>query len=352
MPVVPDVPPAGPEAPPELVWIADDEELRRLRRRHARRMVWATLGLAVLAGIVTASLACAAFGLRVALICGVIALYATPFVVGAVFGRKARRRVVQYRDALRDGAALRDLFRAAVTSGHPGALMVANRSIALAAAAMQQTNRAVVFAAPGSRPEITPFDVPFEARPIDECVIGFDELQAARRTLVPAASMASDPRDTAAPRLLHRVARNAATWGGRRIVVPLAIMALGYTLLTLIWRWPFNFLHGVLAALVALVLLVPQRKTIRRAGDWYVAPGAIIIRFTRPLRDGTTLRFFDRRSSVLVASLFDRSRWFLAVADTKWAVLTSVSPREAEFALRAFLSPLAPPNADQLGDFC
>lgn len=348
--------PATPSTPPRRIAVVDDEEMRQARGAYRTRLLVCGVGaaatVALAAWLVAAQLVFPRNAPFAALCAGFLTLYGWGLIPTRT-GGGARRRRADVTRALRAGMEMRDVWRQILSHVRPTAYRAAQRMLAGAAAAATCVNRVVCFAELDAQPVPQPFDIPFEPRPLDECAPGFDDL---RGVGTPSAATRSDARRAG---FLHKrlplprwMARNQAMWGGLGVIAVIWLAGAVVACIEIFRGRGVSPVVWVLIALAALGLVVPYRKLARAGTEWYVAPGVLIVRRSHLFRKAIAVQVYDRCHSVLLATTFRRGTWQLTVANAGGSVSqTTVSEDEAEFALRAFLSPLTPPDAGELGDF-
>ena len=82
--------------------------------------------------------------------------------------------------------------------------------------------------------------------------------------------------------------------------------------------------------------------------EWYIVPGAVVVRSSAWNSSKWQLHLLERADSVLV---YWRDLRFIAIADTTGrSFARPATPVEAEGAIRAWLSPIPPPELKQLSD--
>ncbi len=111
------------------------------------------------------------------------------------------------------------------------------------------------------------------------------------------------------------------------------------------WRIPF---YAIVFTTTAMSVTLRSGWSFRR--QWLVAPGGVILRESSFLRRGWQLHRFDRRQSVLIAHRVNRCYWVVFVANREMHRQATITESEAEFLLRAWLSPLHPPPLERLTD--
>lgn len=204
----------------------------------------------------------------------------------------------------------------------------------------------------GAPEPIEPLTVTFEPRSLDEADAAFEELEAA------SASVEQEDRDAhSRPPPTHRddvlavrrIRRNLALKGGW---IAAGILAVFF--LKAIWEsyphrtvtWGVFFWGGLLA----LTLYGPVSGGFFGARQWLLVPGGLVVRKAR--RGGLTssVHLFERRTSVLCVHQVRRRVWIVTAADADAYETTVGTKKEVDFLLRAWLSPLPPPSAEQLSD--
>ncbi len=107
-----------------------------------------------------------------------------------------------------------------------------------------------------------------------------------------------------------------------------------------------------IALFFGILVGVTYSRGASRGRDWFVVPGGLVLRSTRWLRLSATTHHFDRPRSVLclAPTTSSKARWLVSVGDAHDSAFTHATQAEAEFLLRAWLSPLPPPSAEQLAE--
>lgn len=85
--------------------------------------------------------------------------------------------------------------------------------------------------------------------------------------------------------------------------------------------------------------------------QWHLVPGGLLLRTARMFDTRSKLHIFDRRSASLILLELRRRNWVAGVADAKGDSAMTLTESEADMLLRAWLSPLQPPNVERLTDF-
>ena len=69
------------------------------------------------------------------------------------------------------------------------------------------------------------------------------------------------------------------------------------------------------------------------------------------MRDrASRVHLFKRRSAILCAYQYQKHQWVVSAADAEAADTTLATDKEVDLLLRAWLSPVPPPAAEQLSD--
>ncbi len=108
--------------------------------------------------------------------------------------------------------------------------------------------------------------------------------------------------------------------------------------------WP------LLAFSLALLIMAWMPPNWGFTRQWFVVPGAIVLRKFGWLQRRWNLQLFERCQSVVCVSHWSRNIWSATVADTRASFSRYLTRDEAEFLLRAWLSPLPPPAVERLAD--
>ncbi len=191
---------------------------------------------------------------------------------------------------------------------------------------------------------IAPITAPFEARALDDTRREFDELR----------DMTGDLR--ARPSLLRR---RGGVWLQSALVlaaVPIGIIVLLMAQMAGIKAAIGAGFAGFAAAAVIDYVWRSQRMRSRsgrsrkppRNAQWLIAPGALVLRWPHGQR--YSVRVIGRSSHVLLASVFGE-KWEVVIAGEDGVYLRLTSQLECEMLLRAWLSPLPPPDEARFSDW-
>lgn len=208
-------------------------------------------------------------------------------------------------------------------------------------------NHAIRIASRPSEEAVKPFRLIFEPQPLDETDPTFLQLEALDAT---------DPTDTEAP---HDAGFNSdATWlrVKRNIALRGGWFMTGIVLLYILFHAWRSYRQGTVGPNVVLWSAFLVLMLFGNAGawswrkQWLAVPGGVILRKTG-LRD-RRWRLFVFRPCDSILALYKRSRhqWVLCIAREGTLERTVVTKREADFVLRAWLSPLSPPPVEKLTD--
>lgn len=208
-------------------------------------------------------------------------------------------------------------------------------------------NNAIRIASKPSEEAVKPFRLIFEPQPLDESDPTFLQLEALEAT---------DPTSTETPRdagfnsdaTWLRLKRNIALRGGWIMTGILLLYIVMHA-----WR---SYRQGavdivlVLCSAFLVFVLFGNVGAWSWRKQWLVVPGGLILRKVG-LRD-RRLRLFLFRPCDSVLALYKRSRhqWILCIAREGLLERTIVTKREADFVLRAWLSPLSAPPVEKLTD--
>jgi hypothetical protein len=193
-----------------------------------------------------------------------------------------------------------------------------------------------------------PITIEFEPVPLDEAAYPFHEFRDVVEGRVGRAPYRGPVRSP----LLRRIRRSIHAWPGRFswLVVGLCVIETAYHITVdglLRHAVTFSLLYWPLLLLIFLFF----------PGAWWswrvqglAVPGGLIVRRPLPLIGKCPVYLFDRRRSALCLYQKMPGTWLISVADSKRSEQFMTTVWETELALRAWLSPLRPPMADDLTD--
>jgi hypothetical protein len=198
---------------------------------------------------------------------------------------------------------------------------------------------------------VQPLTVVFEPRLLDESDGAFSELEAATTPDVATGVNAAAPAPAVGDDAIgvRHIRRNLKLKGGWAFVIMFAAFMFrsaveSYQRGAMTWELPFW------TTMLLLFLVGPARGGPFGRAQWLLAPGAVLVRKAVRRTTRSQLHVFDRRRSVLCVSQHRKSQWLIVAADAVACEQTLATDREVHFLLRAWLSPLEPPQADRLTD--
>lgn len=247
------------------------------------------------------------------------------FRITARFARRLRR--VEQRQGLSDAPRFAAEAVRAVRALQPGdgVLLLLEKLVAAG-------HRGWAFRAgePADRTLIAPYDVPFEPQPLSE--------------VDSALLSGGEPSGSGALRRVHRNIRVQGGW------VLVAIFGFNFAIAAWraieIWQVTFDLVAWGLA--LGAMTLVPA--SARTRGELLVVPGGAVWRRASWRQRDWRLHVFDRRNSNLMVVRIWRQQWGAYIHDGDQSARAIVTKAEADFLLRAWLSPLEPPTSEQLSD--
>lgn len=177
---------------------------------------------------------------------------------------------------------------------------------------------------------VEPYDVPFEPQPLSE---------------VDSALLAGGERpDGSALRRVHRNIRIQGGW--------LLVTIFGFNFVVAAWRAieTRQVTIDLVAWGLALGAMALVPASARTRGQLLAVPGGAVLRRTGWRQPNWRLHVFDRRTSNLMVVRIWRQQWGVYVHDGEQSARTLATKQEADFLLRAWLSPLEPPTLERLSD--
>jgi len=206
---------------------------------------------------------------------------------------------------------------------------------------------------------IAPMLTAFEPVALDEAEEAFIALEDARqdggevsRTGGDAARMT----DGALLRrqLTRRMKRNILLAGGVGFLIMAAVQIVNGLIQTVQWlTWDWRVVVGrfaLPALIIAVVLALPRGSLMHWRRQWFLVPGGVVVRRSGWLDRAWRVHCFRRDSAVLFVHETARGEWRAQVGDGERVELEYMTRREAAMLLRAWLSPLSPPEAGMLSD--
>ena len=132
-------------------------------------------------------------------------------------------------------------------------------------------------------------------------------------------------------------------------VVCIPLLSTGnLTIASFLSYWPLWILLGLLVGF----MMSHRMKSVLRASDWLLVPGGLVRRRSAWTLDRWRIHLYERERSILVVreSNPQKSEWEIHVADQDHSEIFSIPEKDLTPLLRAWLSPLTPPNVEQMGD--
>lgn len=199
---------------------------------------------------------------------------------------------------------------------------------------------------------IEPITVPFEPLPLDDDELSFDE---------PGRPLDDQPdADLLEPEALERLraegsgearpeqkARKGVGWFTAGLLVLPTTAGAMHAFVRGEITWP-----AILFSVIVLFALIGwgQATGLLVEKEWLIVPSGLVLREARLRSTKWDLHLFDRRDSVLIAHRVNSDRWIVFVTGAEGARKATLTSSQADFLLRAWLSPLPPPRVEQLTD--
>ena len=199
---------------------------------------------------------------------------------------------------------------------------------------------------------VEPFAVAFEPRLLNEADPAFMELEAAGTSTGVSSPGAVTARSSpGSDSLFRRRLRRGMLYTGGLLFCGLL---LNRVVRDSVEAWRLGHVTVRLlveASLLLVAVAIPWGKAFVRHREWLVVPGALLLRRAQMLEKSCRVEMFLAKESVLCAYKNPaRGWWTLVVADSGACETIYATRRELDFLLRAWLSPVAPPSAEQLTD--
>lgn len=281
------------------------------------------------------------FGPKQGVVAAVVGVSLLMMIFGPLLMRRGRRRIralVEAHRALPPEAMLRASIRPL-----RGAYALSTIADFAREAAANGVTHVSARIGPAKTPPLgPPITVPFEPRPLDSCGdAGNDGGTNAD------GGMPGEPVRTTTDR---RIRRNMLLKGGWALLIIFSLNVLIAALDS--WRSqsvkPTLVLWSI--ALAATALAPVGARAGAKQAQWLVVPSGVIVRTSGMFSREWRTHLFAPRASLLLSFHVHRHVWALVVADGKDAFAAACTREEADFALRAWRSPLAPPTADRVSD--
>ncbi len=230
-------------------------------------------------------------------------------------------------------------------SGIWGLVRVAGMVRALAKC--NHLGQAIRLCVPKDARPITPFETVFEAQTLDQADATFRQLELLD-VRGPGDLLDSPEADGDGDSTWLKVKRNVALRGGWIF----AGISLIFVLFSAVISYEERRITGhlILWSAVFFLTLFGAAGATRSRKQWFAVPGGLIVRKVG-LRGGSwRVRLFVRERSVLAAYPVRRRLCMVVVARKDEFERVELTRREADFVLRAWLSPLSPPAVEKLTD--
>lgn len=202
---------------------------------------------------------------------------------------------------------------------------------------------------PERRAAIDPIVEPFEPMPLDEGDAAFTALERGSASADRAHPQRTETSDEtiAARRRWHR---RVTLGGGWLAVGVFALLAVAHGIHSLaVGAITRDFLIWSVA-LVTMLFGFGGRGAWRTSQQWFLVPGGLVRRRTKRLRQEWDVHLFRRADGPLLVWDQARRMTSIVVADKRADGHTLVTATEADLALRAWLSPIDPPDEEHLSD--
>lgn len=124
------------------------------------------------------------------------------------------------------------------------------------------------------------------------------------------------------------------------------LLVLGQSMLQLIRGEPTSFINVAIIMCVLMAIGLVMRAW--QPQQWFLVPGAIVVRSSTWSRSTWDVYVMPQRESVLL--YWRRVRQLVVIGPEGTLFSRGAGPLEAEFAMRAFSSPLPPPTTADLSD--
>lgn len=210
----------------------------------------------------------------------------------------------------------------------------------LALSACGRHNSALRIAPKERDGSLKPFELPFEAQALDEADPNFIQLESLGDVGIGESSPQA-PDFVADDATWRRVKRNVVLRGGWLVAGMFLCAALPNAWLS--YRRGNINLNLVIYFGLFLLTLFGTTGSWSSRKQWLALPGGLLLRKAKWRGQQWRLYLFQPRDSVLALYRQNKRLWVLFIAQGDLFERTSLTNREADFVLRAWLSPLSPP---------
>ncbi len=272
----------------------------------------------------------------------------TLFLIAFLIRRRVERqveRIVENGGDLSLSALVSSVFRGRRKAGTLGMQRAAR--LARVLAANNRLGQALRLCPTKSATPLKPFDIVFDPQPLDQTGETFRHLEATGGD-EPDDAVNASAEKIADDSTWLKIKRNVALRGGW-------IMA-GIFLFNVVLNAWLSILQDrirpILLLWIAFFLLTLFGATgaTRSRKQWFAVPGGLIVR-KAGLRDRRwKVHLLEPANSILVVFQAGRRQWIACAATGDFFDRVVMTKREADFLLRAWLSPLSPPPVEKLTD--
>lgn len=185
---------------------------------------------------------------------------------------------------------------------------------------------------------VVPIEESFEPIPLDETGGLFCQLEhdAGQNTIDP-------PTETSS------LMRNIRLGGGWLMLLPFLFL-VGMGVLESIQKKRITGSLIQWSIFMLIILLGIGKGAWRSHLQWFLVPGGIAVRRSRRWKNDWRIELYRRAECVLVVRNTQGGIWAAYVADPEKHANVTITQREVEMLLRAWLSPLPTPPLDRLSD--
>ncbi len=280
----------------------------------------------------------------VVLVIAIPALFLAMFLIRKRVERQVERIVEQDRTAPLS-ALVSSVFRGRRKAGTLGMQRAAR--LARVLAANNRFGQALRLCPTKSATPLNPFDIVFDPQSLDQTGECFRQLEEMGdeppddAVKVPAEGSADDST-------WLKVKRNVILRGGWIIAAVFLFNVLLHAWLSIMeGRIRPNLILWI--AFLSLTLFGASGATQSRK-QWFVVPGGLIVRKAGRRDRRWKVQLLEPASSVLMVFQAGRHQWIACAANEDFTDRVVMTKREADFLLRAWLSPLTPPPVEKLTD--
>lgn len=211
-------------------------------------------------------------------------------------------------------------------------------------------NRIIRLGWAGDWNHCVPFEVQISPRILDENDPVFIELENATNE-VKSITTGHGKAPSSMPRFLRTIARNIEVRIGNWIGLILLGNGLAIECRLLIKTGVFSAWMAVYGIAFVVLAILTLRAPSESNHQWLVVNGGLLSRRSRFGATQSRLHLFDRRKSLLCLYQRRKGAWIVCAADSETVDSAIITRREVDMLLRAWLSPLPPPDVSKLVDF-